>query len=68
VRTQGHNAPTRALGDVLARELEVAAAKVRAQLAVHLEGVAQLRQDVVELARLQADVRHARVACVVQTA
>ena len=51
-----------ALGDGVARELEVDAAKVAPLLLVDLERLLQLREDVVEAARLDARARRARVA------
>src|SRR4051812_48870542 len=51
-----------ALGDVLARELEVDAAELGADLAMHGEGPLDLAQDVVEAPRLDSARRRVRVA------
>ena len=54
--------PAQALGDVVARQLDVDAARPRALVAVHGEERAQLGEDVVEAAGLAAALAGERVA------
>src|SRR5262249_5117915 len=54
--------PTDALGDILARQFDVHAAKTLAHRAVDVESLLDFADDVRELARLHAARSHVRVA------